>query len=63
MELIHLFARSFLLSKHHLVMFEKGFIFTNLTEAFHTTLKVSVFWSFLFVLPIYIFFSSLVFFM
>ena len=29
--------------------FEKGFIFTNLTEAFHTTLKNSVFWSFLFV--------------
>lgn len=55
LELIYLFARPFLHSKHHLLIFEKGFIFTNLTEAFHTTYKISVFWSFLFVLPIIIY--------
>lgn len=52
LELIYLFARPFLHSKHHLFIFDKGFIFTNLTEAFHTTLKICFIWSFLFLLPL-----------
>jgi len=49
LELIYLFARPFLHSKHH---FDKGFIFTNFTEAFHTTLKICFIWSFLFLVPV-----------
>ena len=49
--LIYLFARPFL------QMFDKGFIFTNLTEAFHTTLKICLLWSFVFVIPV-IFYQS-----
>lgn len=30
----------------------EGFIFTNLTEGFHTTLKICLFWSLLFMLPV-----------
>lgn len=47
LELLYLFARPFLQSNHQ----ERGFIFTNLTEAFHTTLKVCFFWCALFLLP------------
>ncbi len=52
LQLIYLFARPFLHSKHNLFLFDKGFIFTNLTEAFHTTLKICFFWSFLFIIPV-----------
>ncbi len=52
LELIYLFARPFLRSNHHLGFTCKGFIFTNLTEAFHTTLKICFIWSFLFLLPV-----------
>ena len=52
LQLIYLFARPFLYSKHHLFLFDKGFIFTNLTEAFHTTLKICFLWTFLFVIPV-----------
>lgn len=52
LELIYLFARPFLHSKHHLLIFDKGFIFTNLTEAFHTTLKICLIWSFLLLIPV-----------
>ena len=51
LELIYLFARPFLHSKHYSLCFDKGFIFTNFTEAFHTTLKICFIWSFLFFLP------------
>ena len=50
--LIYLIACPFLQSKHHISLFDKGFIFTNLTEAFHTTLKICFFWSFVFVVPL-----------
>lgn len=53
LELVYLFARPFLQSKHHSVIFEKGFIFTNLAEAFHTTIKICFIWSFLFFLPFF----------
>ena len=52
LELIYLFARPFLHSKHHFLLFSKGFIFTNLTEAFYTTLKICFIWTFLFVIPV-----------
>ena len=51
LELIYLFARPFLHSKHYSLAFDKGFIFTNLTEAFHTTLKICFIYSILFFLP------------
>jgi len=51
--LSYLFARPFLHSKHHLFLFDKGFIFTNLTEAFYTTLKICFLWSFLFIIPVF----------
>ena len=35
------------------VIFDKGFIFTSLTEAFHTTIKICFIWSFLFFLPFF----------
>lgn len=50
--LIYLFARPFLHSKHRIPLFDKGFIFTNITEAFHTTLKICFIWSFLFIIPV-----------
>ena len=53
LELLYLFARPFLHSNHHQVFFEKGFIFTNLTEAFHTTLKICFIWSSVFLLPVF----------
>lgn len=53
LELVYLFARPFLHSKHHDLVFDKGFIFTSLTEAFHTTLKICFIWSFLFFLPLF----------
>ena len=53
LELLYLFARPFLHSNHHQVFFEKGFIFTNLTEAFHTTLKICFIWSLVFLLPVF----------
>ena len=53
LELIYLFARPFLHSVHHSILFDKGFIFTNLTEAFHTTIKICFIWSFLFFLPFF----------
>jgi len=52
LQLIYLFARPFLHSKHHLFLFDKGFIFTNLTEALNTTLKICFLWSFLFIIPV-----------
>lgn len=52
LELLYLFARPFLHSNHHQMFFEKGFIFTNLTEAFHTTLKICFIWSSAFLLPV-----------
>ena len=51
-ELFYLFSRPFLNSDHHQVLSDKGFIFTNLTEAFHTTLKVCFIWTILFLLPV-----------
>ena len=80
LELVYLFARPFLHSKHLTskssicysitdtslgsvngpvksdvtdVIFDKGFIFTSLTEAFHTTIKICFIWSFLFFLPFF----------
>ena len=53
LQLIYLFARPFLHSKHHFFLFDKGFIFTNLTEAFHTTLKICFVWSFVFIIPLF----------
>lgn len=61
LELLYLFARPFLHSFHHQLFFDKGFIFTNLTEAFQTTLKVCFVWSLLFLLPL-IFYQSWCFF-
>ena len=52
LELLYLFARPFLHSNHHQICLQKGFIFTNLTEAFHTTLKVCFIWSSAFLLPL-----------
>ena len=52
LELLYLFARPFLHSNHHQIFFEKGFIFTNLTEAFQTTLKICFIWSSAFLLPV-----------
>ena len=54
-ELFYLFSRPFLHSDHHQVFFDKGFIFTNLTEAFHTTLKICFIWATLFLLPVIIY--------
>ena len=51
LQLIYLIARPFLQSKHYSLAFDKGFIFTNLTEALYTTLKVCFIWSFIFFLP------------
>lgn len=55
LELVYLFARPFLHSKHHSILFDKGFIFTNVTEALHTTIKICFIWSFLFILPFFIY--------
>ena len=52
LQLIYLFARPFLHCKHHSLVFDKGFIFTNLTEALYTTLKICFLWSFLFIIPL-----------
>lgn len=52
LELLYLFVRPFLHSNHHQVFFEKGFIFTNLYEAFHTTIKICFIWSLVFLLPV-----------
>ena len=51
-ELIYLFARPFLHSKHHLLIFDKGFIFTNFTEGLNTNLKICFIWSFVFLVPL-----------
>ncbi len=52
LELVYVFARPFLHSKHNLCTLDKGFIFTNLSEAFHTTLKICFVWSFIFLVPV-----------
>lgn len=53
LELIYLFTRPFLHLNHHSALFDKGFIFTNLSEALHTTLKICFIWSFLLFLPFF----------
>ena len=58
LQLIYLFACPFLYSKHYSdssLVFDKGFIFTNLTEALYTTLKICFIWSFIFFLPFFLY--------
>lgn len=58
LQLIYIFACPFLHSKHYSdasLPFDKGFIFTNLTEALYTTLKICFIWSFIFFLPFFIY--------
>ena len=52
LELFYLFSRPFLHSFHHQVFFDKGFIFTNLAEAFYTTLKICFVWTGFLLLPV-----------